>query len=103
MSQILNVSPFDPSILGHNEAQLDFILEMYSLDYPDKLKFNRPGRASPGVEEVQAEAEWANVLRGKAYSEYMAPRMPDTTTMEALRRIAGFQSTGGVTPMGKRK
>lgn len=83
----MGVSPFDETMLQHNEAQLDFILEMYSIDNPTKLKFSRPGREQPGLEQVKAKAGWADVLVGKAREEYMRPHMPNTNILDALRRI----------------
>lgn len=96
MAIILHKSPFDPTLLTHNEAQLDFILEMYSLDNPNILKFNRPGKLSRGVEQSQASASWADVLTGEAYDNYMASKMPSKSVLAILR---GMRELSTVTPM----
>lgn len=97
----MSLSPFDPTILHHNEAQLDFILEMYSIDNPTKLNFTRPGKAPAGLEKVTAQAEWANVLTGKAYQEYMSPHLPNSDVMTRLRQLSGGFNSQSVVPMGK--
>lgn len=74
---------------------------MYSIDNPTKLNFTRPGREAPGVEQVKAKAEWATVLTGKAYQEYMAPNLPNADVMEKLRQLSGGLNSQSVVPMGK--
>lgn len=79
-------------MLDHNEAQLDFILEMYSIDHPDQLKFERPGKKEPGLKEVEEKVGWANVLIGKALEAYMNKHMPSQGVLDKLR---GLNSPAG--------
>jgi len=72
-------------MLRHNEAQLDFILEMYATDHPDQLKFERVGRKDPGILHTEQQVGWANVLTGRALENYMRRRMPSQGLMERLR------------------
>lgn len=59
-------NPFSDTLLNLTEAQLDFILEMESIDHPDQLTFSRSGDAP--VTEVKAA--WDSVLRGPAKQDY---------------------------------
>lgn len=99
MSQILHQSPFNPDLLNHNEAQLDFILEMHCLDHPKEMTFVRPGKVSP-AEAPRIAKQWADVLRGKALGEFMATRMPSADVMKVLR---ARQQAGQVRPVVRRK
>lgn len=88
-------SPFDPYVLDHNEAQLDFILEMYALENPRRARFVRPDQPSEGLKHSQAQARWVDVLRGSALQEYLSHkiimknvrrRVPPGTAPEPMRR-----------------
>lgn len=85
-------------MLGHNEAQLDFILEMYSIDHPDQLKFERPGRKDPGIQQTEEKVGWANVLIGKALEAYMNKHMPSQGILDKLRGLNN--PTGNVVRLG---
>lgn len=77
------MSPFDPIILNHNEAQLDFILQMYVKDNPKgPLRIERPGQ--PDASAVP-EVRWADVLSGSDYERYMAKQMPPQDVLDKLR------------------
>lgn len=88
VSRILgNRSPFDPYILEHTEAQLDFILEMYAKDNPRTRRFVRPGRIEDGTREVMVTKGWADVLTGAALARFMRKRLPSEAVMGMLRRM----------------
>lgn len=85
VSQLLHLSPFDPTLLNHNEAQLDFILLMYVRDNPKgPLRVTRTGESGPAAESEVAAA-WADVLTGRHYEEYMADQMPPEAVLRRLR------------------
>jgi hypothetical protein len=52
-------------------AQMDFVLEMYSRDHPDELKFNRAGDAPPPA----IAALLSRRLTGRALAEFMGKRV----------------------------
>ena len=85
-SQVLKVPLFGPDLFAYNEAQLDFILEMYALDHPDEGTFVRPGEEKP-LTPVQLAVQWESVLVGRARDAMMAPMMPSEATLAALRRM----------------
>lgn len=87
MSRILGISPFDPTLLAHNESQLDFILVMYTRDNPrGPVRIERRDKSL-----TNAEAAWADVLTGKDLDEYLGVNLPPPAVMETLRRISrGF-------------
>lgn len=99
MAQILHQSPFSPDLLKHNEAQLDFILEMYATDHPKEMTFVRPGKVGP-AEMPRVAKRWADVLRGKALAEFMAKRMPSEAVLKVLRARS---QAGAVRPVVRRK
>lgn len=74
VSQLLKCSPFDPTLLEHTEAQLDFILEMYATDHPDEYTFVRQGDV-PALSDPERRAAWDRVLTGSAKTRLL-PRMP---------------------------
>jgi hypothetical protein len=77
-------NPFLPDLLALNEAQLDFILEMWAVDNPKRGRFVREGK-SPGMTEAKARARWADVLRGPALAAYLAQHMPSQAVLQRLR------------------
>lgn len=99
MAQILHLSPFNPDLLNHNEAQLDFILEMYASDHPKEMTFVRPGKPNP-AQGPQIAKQWADVLRGEALAQFMGARMPSAEVMKVLR--ARTQASA-VRPIVRRK
>lgn len=76
-------NPFSPELLALNEAQLDFILEMESIDHPDELTFRRGGEEP--ISNVRAA--WNDVLRGKARLDYYGDSL-----VAALRRVAKMKA-----------
>lgn len=89
-SRILNKSPFEESLLAHNEAQLDFIIEMYAKDNPRELKFMRVGEVDDSIARTTALRDWANVLIGPALTNYLASKLPSANVLNVLRRGAGI-------------
>lgn len=75
--------------------QLDFILECFSKDNPEKYTFVRPG-----VEVVappsQAQATWFNVLRGKALEAFMFGRINHAAVAakRAKAKVFGVRGKG---------
>jgi hypothetical protein len=98
VSQFLNKSPFDQDLLNHNEAQLDFILEMYSLDHPKEFRFTRGGLTSAERGNT-SKAAWVNVLTGSALEEYLADK--GSRAVQAAMRRAAVHSPG-VVKLGKK-
>jgi hypothetical protein len=87
-------SPFDPYILEHNEAQLDFILEMYALENPRRARFIRPGQVTEGLKRSQSQARWVDVLRGPALQEWLSRRI----IRKNVRPRAAPAAPGGAAP-----
>lgn len=81
-------SPFDPYILGHNEAQIDFVLEMYAKENKG-VKFVRPGKTDDSENEVLTSRSWANRLMGPALARFMEKKMPSKDVLAILRRVGG--------------
>ena len=75
-------------MLEHNEAQLDFILEMYSKDNPKEMKFYRPGFEEEGMQEVMANKSWTDVLMGPALARFMKGKLPSENVLARLKRMA---------------
>ena len=80
------MSPFSLDLLSHTEAQLDFILEMYALDNPERGTFVRAG-VEKSMTPVQEAVAWEAVLVGKAHDAMMAPMMPSEATLGVLRQM----------------
>ena len=76
-------SPFE--LLDHTEAELDFILEMFAQDNPDRGKFFRTGQEDP-PSRAEVEAAWERVLVGRAHHEMMSKFLPEALR-EALRNF----------------
>lgn len=75
-------------MLDHNEAQLDFILEMYATEHPKELKITRPDTEG-AVVQSEVDAKWANVLTGRAHQKFMAEHLPPEAILLKLRaRVA---------------
>ena len=81
MSRILQCSPFEEKVTSLNEAQLDFILEMYAKDHPDELKFSRPNDQSDTPRRIAELKAWRDVMPDKAWEQLMyggkKPVIPD--------------------------
>ena len=81
MSRILQCSPFEEKVLSLNEAQLDFILEMYSKDEPESLKFSRPNDQSDTPSRIAELKAWRDTLTDDAWEKMMyggkKPVIPD--------------------------
>ncbi len=85
VSQILGSrSPFD--LLDHNEAQLDFILEMYAEDNPDRGTFIRANNQPP-LSAAKLAAAWERVLVGDAHRARMERYTPPALAAK-LRDLA---------------
>lgn len=52
-------------------AQLDFVLEMASLDEPDQYTFTRADRPHGRAEIPVAMTRWNDVLRGRLQQQYL--------------------------------
>lgn len=76
-----NCSPFSQEILSLNRAEMDFILEMYSKDNPEKLKFRR----NVGAEQSVALVAWANFLTGKDKIRLLARHAVNPATLQQLK------------------
>jgi hypothetical protein len=85
-------NPFRDELLALNEAQLDFILEMYAQDHPKEFSFTRKDSKSP---QSEISAAWTRVLRGNALTEYIMP-MLNTKAIEWRRRLASSRPRLGV-------
>lgn len=72
-------------LLAHNEAQLDFILEMWAKDNPKRGRFVRGGKIDDGMAETLARKGWTDVLRGAALDRYLARQMPSEAVLKRLR------------------
>ena len=81
MSRILQASPFEEKIVSLNEAQLDFILECYSKDHPEELKFSRPNDQSDTPSRIAELKAWRDTLTDEAWEQMMyggkKPVIPD--------------------------
>jgi len=81
-------------------AQLDFVLEMASIDEPDKWTFNRLGQPEP---KSQALAGWSDRLAGRALAAFMA-RTGLSVASAGVARWRARQGSGmkpGLTRGGK--
>jgi hypothetical protein len=58
--------PWHPRLLERNEAQLDLILEAYSVDHPKVLKFERRKTREAKERPAEMMRGWADVLIGDA-------------------------------------
>lgn len=88
ISRILNTSPFDPKLLDHTEAELDFILESFALDNPEEFRFVRPGETDkPTPAELHAAME--SVLLGTARDSFLAQFMPSKAVLERAAQMSG--------------
>lgn len=65
---MLGISPFSQEISRLNEAQLDWVLERYAADEPDKATFSR---GAPKASQPEINAAWERVFIGKAHSSFM--------------------------------
>lgn len=81
VSQVLGVSPFSDDLLNHNEAQLDFILQMFVKDNPKEWRITRHGM----VGTSETEAAWANVVTSPGM---MQEFMPSEAVLAKLRHRA---------------
>lgn len=70
VSQIINRSPFSDEVLGLHEARLDWILERYAADNPDKLKFERASTREARTKFMTTNVRWADVLSGHALAKF---------------------------------
>ena len=81
MSRILQASPFEEKVTSLSEARLDFILEMYSKDHPDELKFSRPNDQSDTPSRIAELKAWRDTLTDEAWNTMMyggkKPVIPD--------------------------
>lgn len=87
VSRILgNISPFNEELLRHNEAQLDFIMEMYAEDHEEEYEFVRPSKPKPlAMHERLAAME--NVLLGPSRDDLLKAVMPSQAVLERARKL----------------
>ena len=80
VSRVLGeLNPFSEEIQSLTEPRIDWILEMYSRDHPDKLRFERASTVARKVADASVRAGWANVLIGHARREWESrfkPKLP---------------------------
>ena len=90
VSRILgNRSPFDPYLLVHTEAQLDFIIEM-NKRAPEGYNFERTSRDDGLTDEMRAKIAWAEKLIGKPAQQFWAKNLPSEAVLQRLRQqLAG--------------
>ncbi len=63
-----------------HEARLDFVLESYARDNPEKLKFERMSTREARMHDMTARVQWSDVLSGRSLSAFLSrfvPRLPD--------------------------
>lgn len=99
VSRVLGCSPFDASLLGHTEAQLDFILLMEADEHPGTLVITKKGEEirQPAARAWAArEKAWDAVLQGEALA--VKNRDADLTALregiERVKREAGVLGRG---------
>lgn len=85
ISQILNKSPFDETILSLNAPQMNFILRMYSTDHPDEFKII-DSDILEGKGPTQVWANWSNKFCGKTKLEF------DRNPVAFLRKYYGISA-----------
>lgn len=62
--------PWHPRLLNKTEVQLDAILEAYSEQFPEKLKFERKKTRQPRERVQNLSLEWGRRLIGNAKSAF---------------------------------
>jgi hypothetical protein len=83
-------NPWAKPLTEYSVAQLDFVLEMASIDEPEKWQFNRPLKpAQPAA--PSAMAAWHNVMAGKLSVAWMAR----TGIADATARIQAWRARRG--------
>ena len=61
--------PWHPQLLNKAEAQLDAILEAYSQDFPNRLRFERKSGAHDREAVQDISIQWADRLIGRGRDE----------------------------------
>lgn len=64
-------NPFGKALRDYSIAELDFVLEMASLDEPERYSFTRSGKQAGVKEAPAAMATWLNVLTGALRDRYL--------------------------------
>lgn len=73
--------------MQHTEAQLDFVLEMYSADHPDEFKFMRGSEKEP-LTRAEILAEWEKKLIGKERDAFLMPKLPSDAVLKKAEKLA---------------
>ena len=79
-------NPFGKPLTEYTVPQLDFVLEMASIDEPDSWRFVRAG--ADGTPKSAAMAQWNDALTGAARNVLMAA----TGFAQAIGGIAAWRS-----------
>jgi hypothetical protein len=109
--------PWHPRLLDKTEAQLDLILEAYSVDHPKELRFERRRTREEKERPIEVLKGWADVLIGDAKEDLLRqvsfklpPRFQQRgpvrlpPSMKAVRRAAAPPApTDTVRPTPRRK
>lgn len=74
--------------MHHTEAQIDFILESFALDFPDDFKFVRSGEEEP-LSDSEYNAALEGVLIGSAREEFLKNIMPSKAVLERAAAMTG--------------
>jgi hypothetical protein len=95
-------NPFGKSLTEYTTAQLDFVLEMASIDEPGKWVFTRSGEEE---NRPKAMATWRDVLSGGALMRFLArtgtARGNANIAAWEARRMRGTGLRPGLTRAGK--
>lgn len=81
-----NKSPFSDEVLRHTEAQMDFVLRMYSTDNPDEFQITRPGEIKE-LTAAERAAAWENRLLGPAHDTYLRAMLPPEAVMKRIEAM----------------
>lgn len=68
----MNLSPFSDDILNLNQAQINWIIEKYRKENPDKLKVENLEK----FQELVSLRSWTEVLEGDAKQKWLETRVP---------------------------
>jgi len=93
-------NPFGKPLADHTVSELDFVLEMASLDEPDRWSFVRGTRSAS---QTTAMARWSDVLAGGLFSRFIAHTgiTKGLAAVTAWRRRQGGGLQPGLTRGGK--
>ena len=78
----MNKSPFSDEVTGLNDAQVDWILEMYYAEHPEEGRFQRGVDVAQSMAANSAKIQWLDVLKHSKsrdkiiYGDYPKPVIP---------------------------